>query len=387
MGAKKQKLVLTALILLLVFALAGCTAPTTPPPGGYRAIAYVTLPASENWRWIGTDQEGRVEAAVDTRYVTHINFAFGMLQAYQFQPGQPGRPLQQGNVAAPEAYIDPTDGKPHYRATLTGWIEEMNSLVDGRAYLQALAALKQNAPQLKILLSIGGWDSDGFCYMAQTPEGRAEFIQSCIGLVQEYTLDGIDIDWEYPTNGGWGTIAHCNTCVQDARALLTEARAALDAEFGVGNQLLTIASGAYQPWVDSDTFAALDYINVMCYDYDAGSGGRQADMAFCKAGMAQHIEMVGDTPENRAKLNLGLPFYNEGGPYLVPYYKGWSGTVDASPAIIKDKMNWVKKESYGGAFYWAYSMDVFEQDVQNPNDPTIKILQRTLSETLNGPAA
>lgn len=385
---KNKRLIkgLCCLMTASIVILSGCSAAVSSSDTGqeYRAIAYVTVPASDNWRWIGTDDGEHVISDLDTDYVTHVNFAFGMIEAYQFMEGQEGRPLQEDGVALPEAYLDPDDGKMHYRVTLTGWIEEMASKVDGRAYLQALADLKKQKPDLKILLSIGGWDSDGFCYMAQTPEGRAEFIQSCIDLSIEYSLDGIDIDWEYPTNGGWNAIAHCENCVDDANALLVEAREALAAEFGTGNKLLTIASGAYQPWVTRETFPALDYINVMCYDYDPGTGQPQAAMEFCQEGMRLHTEMVGDTAENRSKINLGVPFYNEGGPYLVPYYKGWDRTKDTSPEILMEKMNWIKEEGYGGAFYWAYSMDVFPQDVQDVNDPEVKILQRTLYETLNG---
>ncbi len=350
----------------------------------YKKIAYVTVPASENWRWIGTDgpEDDDAVSEVDTDYVTHINFAFGMLEAYQFEPDTLGCPLKEGEVASQEAYKNPEDGQYHYRATVQGWIEEMGALVDGREYLRALVALKEEKEDLNILLSIGGWDSDGFCYMAKTPEGRAEFIESCIQLVKDYRLDGIDLDWEFPTNGGWGAIASCGTCVEDGNILLQEMRSAMDQAFSEEYKLLTIASGAYQPWVDDETFAILDYINVMCYDYDPGTGGEQAGLAYADMGMQMHIDMVGDTPQNRRKLNLGLPFYNEGGPHLVPYHKEWDGYVDASPEIIKEKMEWVKDKGYGGAFYWAYSMDVFEQDTEDINSDEIKILQRTLYENL-----
>lgn len=351
----------------------------------YRAIAYVTVPASGNWRWIGTDgpEDKDVVSEVDTRYVTHINFAFGMLKAYQFEPQIPGCPLKEGSVAAKEAYKNPEDGKYHYEVTLQGYIEEVGKAVDGRRYLKALVRLKEKAPELKILLSVGGWDSDGFCYMARTQEGRTGFIESCLSLIKEYDIDGIDLDWEYPTNGGWGELASCENCVEDARILLKEMRAAFDKEFGNEHKLLTIASGVSQPWVDTDAFEALDYINLMNYDSEPGSGGEQAGLAMAEMGMQMHLAMVGDTPGNRRKINLGVPFYNEGGPYLVPYYKEWEGYVDASPEITKRKMEWVKDNGYGGAFYWAYSMDKFEQDVEDKNSPEVKILQRTLYETLN----
>lgn len=348
-----------------------------------KAIAYVTVPVSENWRWIGKDGEDEVISGVDTRYVTHINFAFGMIEALQFEKGKPGCPIKEGSIASREAYKDTKDGTYHYRATLQGWIEEMDAKVDGRKYLRALTALKKEKPELKVLLSIGGWDSDGFCYMARERDSRREFIESCIALMKEYNLDGIDLDWEYPTNGGWGEIASCDHCIEDARKLIQEFREAFDQEFSPEHKLLSIASGMTQPWVDQKTLDAMDYVNVMCYDYNPGAGGSQAGMEVAAEGMAINVGYCKDTPENRKKFNLGVPFYNDAGQNLVPYYKEWKGHVDASPEILREKMEWVKAQGFGGAFYWAYSMDVFEQDVKDPSDPEIKILQKTLYETLN----
>lgn len=354
--------------------------------GDYKAIAYVTIPASKNWRWIGEvdEKSGTVTSQVDVDYITHIHFAFGMLEAYQFENEQTGEPLKEGGIVSKEAYKNLEDNQYHYRATLNGWIEEMNTTVEGGKYLEALVDLKEKKPDLKVLLSIGGWDSDGFCYMAQTKEGRKEFIESCIELMEAYKLDGIDLDWEYPTNGGWRAIAVCKTCVEDGRLLLQEMRQSFEGAFPGEHKLLAIASGASQPWVDAKTFEALDYMNVMCYDYSPGRGGSQASLSYAREGMSAHLKLVGDTPKNRAKLHLGVPFYNGGGPYLVPYYKKWSGYVDASPQITKKKMKWVKDKGYGGAFYWAYSMDVFEQDVEDTKNERVKSLQSTLYETLNG---
>ncbi|MDR1565299.1 MAG: hypothetical protein LBS74_10115 [Oscillospiraceae bacterium] len=390
----KSKLAAILLAILLIIT-AGCQAPAGEssseaasnagaPRGGYRAIAYVTVPASENWRWIGTESGDKAISNVDVNYVTHINFAFGMIKAYQFDPAALGRPLMEGEVASSEAYKDPTDGKYHYKATVDGWIEEMHNEVHGGKYLAALVDLKQKKPDLKVLLSIGGWDSDGFCYMAKTEEGRSEFIDSLIDLVNEYGLDGIDIDWEFPTNGGWGAIASCATCVADAKALLTECRTAFDKEFSE-RKLLTVASSLGQPWVDRTAFAALDYMNVMCYDYDSSDANLdQADLDTASQGMLYNLSFVGDTAANRKKLNLGVPFYNWAGPNLVPYWKPWNGVISTSSEILKTKMEWVRTEGYGGAFYWAYSMDKFEQDVSDANDPEVKLLQRTVYENLNG---
>lgn len=350
----------------------------------YRAIAYVTVPASAHWRWIGIDSKDEIISELDTRYVTAINFAFGMIQAYQYEENTFGCPLKNGAVVSKDAYKDPNDGKYHYKVTLDGWIAEMNKVVHGGPYVKALCDLKKKKPSLQVLVSIGGWMSDGFSYMASTKTGRQEFIESCIDLIKQYDLDGIDLDWEFPTNGGWGNIAYSDFDEENANLLLMEMRQKFNTAFADSYKLITVASGANQPWVTAEAFKALDYMNVMCYDYNPGAGGNQAGLEEGSGFMLAHAEMVHDTVQNRRKINLGVPFYNEGGATLVPFYKGWSGHVDASPEITRDKMNWVKENGFGGGFYWAYSMDTFPQDVPDPSDANIKILQRTLFETLNG---
>ena len=61
--------------------------------------------------------------------------------------------------------------------------------------------LKKSVPGLKVLLSVGGWNmnSGPFSRMVRTPESRKKFINSSISLLNQYNFDGLDYDWEYPT--------------------------------------------------------------------------------------------------------------------------------------------------------------------------------------------
>lgn len=76
------------------------------------------------------------------------------------------------------------------------WIEQPEKL-------QKVVELKKVKPTLKVLLMIGGWGdkADGFSEMARDARKRALFCQSCAEHIRNYNLDGIDIDWEYPTAG------------------------------------------------------------------------------------------------------------------------------------------------------------------------------------------
>lgn len=63
-----------------------------------------------------------------------------------------------------------------------------------------LAAMKYANPGLKVVLSVGGWTlSHQFPSMAATAATRAAFINSCVRKLRLWDLDGIDLDWEYPT--------------------------------------------------------------------------------------------------------------------------------------------------------------------------------------------
>lgn len=51
------------------------------------------------------------------------------------------------------------------------------------------------------MLSIGGWTySPNFHPVVISRSAREEFVRSSIKLLEDYGLDGIDVDYEYPSN-------------------------------------------------------------------------------------------------------------------------------------------------------------------------------------------
>src|SRR3954465_3193447 len=75
------------------------------------------------------------------------------------------------------------------------------------ANLRKLNELKNQNPNLKILISIGGWSwSKNFSDAVLTDTSTKNFVSSAVAIVAKYNLDGIDIDWEYP-----GMIGDSNT--------------------------------------------------------------------------------------------------------------------------------------------------------------------------------
>ena len=136
------------------------------------------------------------------------------------------------------------------------WIEQPEKL-------QKVVELKKQKPTLKVLLMIGGWGdkADGFSEMARDARKRALFCQTCAEHIKNYNLDGIDIDWEYPTSDAAG-ISSSPDDRENFNLLMKDLREVL----GTG-RLLTLASSAYAEYIDFHTCEKyLDFVNIMTYD-------------------------------------------------------------------------------------------------------------------------
>lgn len=70
--------------------------------------------------------------------------------------------------------------------------------------IEDMVSLKQRKPDLKILVSVGGYNagSSHFSAMAASGTSRANFISTSLAAIKKYGFDGLDIVWEYP--GGEG---------------------------------------------------------------------------------------------------------------------------------------------------------------------------------------
>jgi chitinase len=160
--------------------------------------------------------------------------------------------------------------------------------------------LKQLYPNLKILISIGGWNpptyNQAFAAASATAASRQAFVSSCVntfvqgnfasGLTVPNLFDGFDIDWEFPNASESAGFT----------ALITEFRTELTTLSGTTGKtyqvVADLAAGASTPGagVDSgsdggyDTIdiaglsAQLDYLNVDGYNY-AGDWSNATDEA------------------------------------------------------------------------------------------------------------
>ena len=285
--------------------------------------------------------------------------------------------------------------------------------------LDSLVALKRRNPALRVLISVGGWEADGFSDAALTEASRATFAHSAVELMRRHGADGLDMDWEYPGQGAGGIRFRAED-KQNFTLLLAELRRALDAASeadgrkGAERYLLTIASAdrEYFEHTEMDRLHVhLDWINVMTYDFFnsltpttghhaglyasefAAPTDRNAD-----ASIRQHLA-AGIPPD---KLVLGVPFYGRrfegvdalheglhrpyaryGGDHsyaeLVQSFIGrdgferrwdararapflWNGATGTfisyeDPESIRAKMGYAREKGLGGVMFWELSQD------------------------------
>ncbi|MEA1899057.1 MAG: glycoside hydrolase family 18 protein [Bacteroidota bacterium] len=200
--------------------------------------------------------------------------------------------------------------------------------------IDLLNSLKKINPELKILVSVGGWTwSKNFSDVALTDSSRKIFAQSAVDFLKKFKLDGIDLDWEYPNQPGDGNI-HRPEDIENFTLLLKELRVFLDYQSEVegrqGNDkyILTIATGGDKAYIENTNLGEahqyLDFINIMTYDAYNGlhtTTGHHANLFPADGDPA--VEAKGEEVKSALtsiighidagvpveKINLGLAFY------------------------------------------------------------------------------
>ncbi|KAJ4479205.1 chitinase [Lentinula aciculospora] len=120
-------------------------------------------------------------------------------------------------------------------------------------------------------VSVGGWDgSIYFSTAVGSAENRTQFVKAVTDFATDYSLDGINFDWESPNDQGIGcNIVNAND-TDNFLAFLQELRAD-----PVGANLTLSAATGLTPFFDSDGTAltnvsafadVFDFITVMNYD-------------------------------------------------------------------------------------------------------------------------
>lgn len=260
--------------------------------------------------------------------------------------------------------------------------------IDNQGRLRKIADLKRLYPDLEVQLSIGGWGSGRFSEMAADPKLRSAFAEDCRRVMDQYNLDGIDIDWEYPTSNAAG-ISSSPDDTDNFTLLIRDLRKALPE-----GALLTLATISSAQFIDfKEIMKYVDFVNIMAYDMSGPPfhhsplhASEICGKNSAEAALKAHLD-AGVPPE---KLTLGLPFYGRGtAPYknfvdyqdvaILPGCKEmWDEEASAPYIVDADgklvlgfeneksislKCDFIKNSNLLGAMYWDYSGDNDSHDL------------------------
>ncbi|ADZ83387.1 glycosyl hydrolase family 18 protein [Cellulosilyticum lentocellum] len=189
-------------------------------------------------------------------------------------------------------------------------------------YLRELVNLKLENPNLLVILGIGGWGADGFSDAALTPSSRYAFAREVQRWVNEYTLDGVDIDWEYPGSSAAG-IKSRREDKENFTLLLTALRDVLGDEAWI-----SVAGTGEASYINNVQIAEIapiiNYFNLMAYDFTAGetgaTAGRHQSNLYPSDLSLSNMTSVDNQVQNlinagmpSEQILMGLPFYGRYG--------------------------------------------------------------------------
>ena len=258
--------------------------------------------------------------------------------------------------------------------------------------LQALVDLKKQNPDLKVMVCVGGYKREGYSEMTRDKKKRKAFIKDLKHLMDSLKLDGVDLDWEFPTteNGG-----HTATPKDDRNyvAFVSELRKTIGKDKWIS--YYSNNSGLY---IDHRKMAPyVSYVHVSGYNLAVpkeGEPGRHQSplypsRKFGEWSIIRSVEKHIDLGVPQEKILIGIPFYERGkSPFptyaecrqfdnytdgltlkwddqaKAPYYADREGDLVAGfddERSIKAKFDFLRANGLAGVFVWNYDGDYFDQ--------------------------
>ena len=309
---------------------------------------------------------------------------------------------------------NPSNLDPQYLDAITYAFVEIDSngnlVVPAPTYLKNMVNLRNSNPDLQVIAAIGGWAADGFSDAALTPTSRYNFARNVQKLINDYKLDGIDLDWEYPGSSASGIKSRPQDR-ENFTLLITALRDVLGP-----NTWISVAGTGDSTYINNsveiDKIAPLiTHFNLMSYDFTAGETGSSGqkhqaklyDSAISLPGYSndRYFRNLINAGMPSEKILLGVPFYGRLGATITKSYDelrksyinkdGYEYRFDNDakvPYLVRDgefamsfdnevsiylKAQYVLQNCLGGIFSWQSTFD------------QANILLRAMYESIHNP--
>jgi chitinase len=283
-----------------------------------------------------------VDTSGAAQRLTHVNYAFGNVA-----------PNDTGDVVCSSAdtwadYDRPASAAESVDGVEDTWAQPL------RGNFYQLLKLKAKHPQLKVLMSLGGWTlSKYFSDGALTEQSRRTLVASCVDLFLKGNLpglpgaaagvfDGFDLDWEWPgSEGNAGNIIRPEDKA-NFTLLAAEFRRQLDAygrQTGTSYELSAFLPAAPAKisagFEGNKIFNYLDFATVQGYDFHGTwetmtnhqsairvPAGQPVPADFSIDGAVKAWRSAGAPA---SQLVLGIPYYSQ----------GWTGVTGGGKGLFQ----------------------------------------------------
>lgn len=247
-----------------------------------------------------------------------------------------------------------------------------------------LAPLATNCQKngVRLHLSVGGANHSGnFASVVSSATNRTRFVNSVATWIEKYKLDGVNIDWEFPSANQ----------ATNLTLLMKELKTKLNAmEITMGKNLELSAAVSPLLWnsdaINDEFISYCDFIHIMAFDSGGiccvCSGNQHSSYETAQRSLKKWTTGLATTCGGNSKgknaptskLVLAIPFYS-GSPYVgynsfsgnnpTQYFNDEDGIVGSydfnSRPMIEKKVKLIMEE-YQGAGVWAWELSQDRSD-------------------------
>lgn len=216
---------------------------------------------------------------------------------------------------------------------------EVPEYESNRDLFKNFTAIKTKYPQLKTLLSVGGWQQEHgvFSALVSNADRRALFIESVLLWMKEYNLDGVDMAWRFPGVSYRGGSPRDK---ENYASLIRELAGAFEGKGLLLTVVMPVTDEFLNPGYNIPEISKyVDWINAQAYDLRGAWNGvtdvhtplysRSIDVGpqvtlNVKDGLARIVS--GGAP--KSKVVMGIAFFGRGFTLLDPQQHGLHALIN-----------------------------------------------------------